>query len=95
MAKTLGTRRSSRRPIQDTDFNGNPIAFQRELPENEGIVTEFVLPRPGDRVTSASYGPGTVLSVGDPMWGAKWKNIEVRFDTGEKWFVSRSDLGVA
>jgi hypothetical protein len=36
-----------------------------------------------------------VLNVGDPMWGPKWKNIEVRFDTGERWFVSLNDLEVA
>ena len=94
MAPTLGTRRSSKRPIPETDFNGRPL-FQEALPENDGITTEYALPHPGDRVNDARYGPGTVLTVGDPMWGPKWKNIEVRFDSGEKWFVSLNDLKLA
>jgi hypothetical protein len=94
MATTLKSRRSGKRTVQDTDFNGNPL-FQSELPANDGITTEYALPQPGDRVTCKTHGPGTVLNVGDPMWGPKWKNIEVRFDTGERWFVSLNDLEVA
>ena len=45
MATTLGTRRSSKRTIQDTDFNGKPLTFQSELPATSGITTEYALPR--------------------------------------------------
>ena len=96
MATTLGTRRSSKRTIQDTDFNGKPLTFQSELPATSGITTEYALPHPGDRITSRTYGTGTVLSVGEmAMWGQRGrrsKSIEVMFDSGNKWFISIDDL---
>lgn len=81
-------------PSVTTDFFGKPLV-QSTIPENDGITTEYNLPHVGDRVTCKTHGPGTALSVGDPMWGPKWKNIEVRFDDGLKWFVSLNDLEVA
>ena len=93
MATTLGTRRSSKRTIQDTGFDGKPLTFQSELPATSGITTEYALPHPGDRITSRTYGTGTVLSVGEmAMWGTKSRSIEVRFDDGSKWYVSINDI---
>ena len=44
MATTLGTRRSSKRTVQDTGFDGKPLTFQSELPATSGIATEYAPP---------------------------------------------------
>lgn len=82
-------------PKQDTDFFGNPVwkPEQIELPKEAVIEVKTSIPHPGDRITHVKYGVGTVLSVGEmaQMEPAN-RSIEVRFDSGEKWFVAQQDL---
>lgn len=80
-------------PKQDTDFFGNPVWKQSEIPKDQVIDVTTNIPHAGDRIHHPKYGYGSVLSVGEMAYmGPTNRSIEVRFESGERWFVAQADL---